>query len=441
MLNVGDIIDNRYKILRAIGRGGTSCVFLAENIRLHNYWAIKEVYKGTVTENEEAEVTLIAESDILTNLHHYGLPTIVDILETSHSYLIVMEYIEGISMDKVLMQSGAQSEENVVKWGSQLCDILSYLHTRQPTIVYRDMKPANIILKANGNVVLIDFGMARKYKKNRNRDTANLGTHGYAAPEQYSDSQQSDVRTDIYSLGVTLYHLITGKDPCLPPYGIQPIRTVNPYLSPMLEYIIQKSTQIKPEDRYQSALEMKADLDKIMNGRTIAVESEITKKSSNKKWLCLFVAIPVILLIVVFTALTLAQSNDGNLGMNFIGQAGGIGDFTFENEPSALYCNQETEVYVSYDDERLEYSFVPVESGFYQFYSMSDENKLPLAWLSDSLDNTLGSDNTNGKYNDFCIIVWLDAGETYYLQTTLYYDTPGFSGKGRYLICVEPRGD
>ena len=171
MLQVGMLVDNRYKILRVLGRGGSSCVFLAENIRIHNYWAIKEVYKTGRTSPGNPSNALLAESSILTKLRHPGLPTIVDVIETPQAYLIVMEYIEGVSLDKLLQQKGAQPEQVVLQWAKQLCDVLQYLHARTPAIIYRDMKPANIMLKPNGSVTLIDFGVAREYKPNHARDT------------------------------------------------------------------------------------------------------------------------------------------------------------------------------------------------------------------------------------------------------------------------------
>ena len=130
------------------------------------------------------------------------------------------------------------------------------MHSRTPAIIYRDMKPANVMLKPDGNITLIDFGTAREYKEKNLADTTCLGTVGYAAPEQFGGMGQTDARTDIYCLGATLYHLVTGMNPCEPPYEIKPIREINPSLSSGLERIIQKCTQRNPEDRYQSCAEL-----------------------------------------------------------------------------------------------------------------------------------------------------------------------------------------
>ncbi|MCL2487092.1 MAG: serine/threonine protein kinase [Oscillospiraceae bacterium] len=262
MLEVNTILDGRYKILNVIGKGGTSCVYLAENLRLHNYCALKEVYKNNSGLIGGTRGGLIAEAAILIRLRHTGLPVIHDIFEDDRSYFVVMEYIEGHSLNRILETAGPRPEADVIRWGRQLCGVLQYLHTQPQPIIYRDMKPGNIMLKNDGNVTLIDFGAAREYKTAGTGDTAYLGTHGYAAPEQYG-SGQTDARTDIYYLGMTLYHLATGRDPRLPPYKIQPIREIDPYLSKKLERVIQKCTQPDPGTRYQTAEELSRELNRL----------------------------------------------------------------------------------------------------------------------------------------------------------------------------------
>ena len=131
-----------------------------------------------------------------------------------------------------------------MEWGKQLCDVLAYLHSRKPPIIYRDMKPDNVQLKPDGTITLLDFGTAREYKYRgaEGSDTSCLGTRGYAAPEQYGGMGETDARTDIYCLGATLYHLLTGHNPSLPPYEMKPIRTINPALPRGLEQIILRCT-------------------------------------------------------------------------------------------------------------------------------------------------------------------------------------------------------
>ena len=256
MLEMGSLVDGKYKILNKIGQGGMSVVYLAMNERANKQWAIKEVRKDGVQNFEVVKQGLIAETEMLKKLSHPNLPSIIDVIDGDGTFLIVMDYIEGRHLESVVKEYGAQSQEDVIEWAKQLCDVLSYLHSRKPPIIYRDMKPSNVMLKPDGKVMLIDFGTAREFKENSVADTTCLGTQGYAAPEQYGGHGQTDARTDIYCLGATLYHLLTGHNPGEPPYEMYPIRYWNPELSSGLEEIILKCTQKNPDDRYQNCGEL-----------------------------------------------------------------------------------------------------------------------------------------------------------------------------------------
>lgn len=261
MLEIGSVLDGKYKILNKVGQGGMSVVYLAMNEKANKQWAVKEVRKDGVLDFEAVRQGLVAETDILKRLSHPGLPSIIDVIDDNESFLIVMDYIEGNPLSKALEEYGAQPESSVIEWAKELCDVLGYLHTRTPKIIYRDMKPANVMLKPDGHLTLIDFGTAREYKEKNLADTTCLGTIGYAAPEQFGGMGQTDERTDIYCLGATLYHLVTGMNPSEPPYEMRPIRQINPALSSGLEEIILKCTQRNPDDRYQSTAELKYALD------------------------------------------------------------------------------------------------------------------------------------------------------------------------------------
>ncbi len=229
---------------------------------LNKQWAIKEIERKAYDKNNEVVVaSAMAEANMMKKLDYPSLPRIVDIIEKENVIYVVMDYIEGETLSSVLSKEGAQPQEVVIEWAKELCRVLDYLHTQNPPIIYRDMKPANIMLQPNGNIKLIDFGIAREYKEQNLADTVSLGTKGYAAPEQFGGKGQTDARTDVYCLGVTLYHLLTGQNPCEPPYEIYPIRYWNPQLSSGLEAIIQKCTQLNPEDRYQSCAELLYALD------------------------------------------------------------------------------------------------------------------------------------------------------------------------------------
>lgn len=261
MLKVGDLIDGKYKILNEIGRGGMSTVYLAINEKANKPWAVKEVRKNGISNRELVKQSLMVEINLLKKLKHKGLPSIVDIIDQQDNYLIVMDYIEGITLENIMQEEGVQPQEKVVDWAIQLCDVLQYLHTRKPAIIYRDMKPSNIMLRSDGSVVLIDFGTAREFKERHVEDTTCLGTQGYAAPEQFGGMGQTDERTDIYSLGATMYRLVTGHNPSEPPYEMYLITHWNPRLSTGLEGIIAKCTSKDPKSRYQSVQEVRYALE------------------------------------------------------------------------------------------------------------------------------------------------------------------------------------
>lgn len=261
MLKVGDLIDGKYKILNEIGRGGMSTVYLAINEKANKPWAVKEVRKNGISNRELVKQSLMVEINLLKKLKHKGLPSIVDIIDQQDNYLIVMDYIEGITLENIMQEEGVQPQEKVVDWAIQLCDVLQYLHTRKPAIIYRDMKPSNIMLRSDGSVVLIDFGTAREFKERHVEDTTCLGTQGYAAPEQFGGMGQTDERTDIYSLGATMYRLVTWHNPSEPPYEMYPITHWNPRLSTGLEGIIAKCTSKDPKSRYQSVQEVRYALE------------------------------------------------------------------------------------------------------------------------------------------------------------------------------------
>ena len=256
MLEIGSLVDGKYRILRKVGQGGMSVVYMAINERANKTWAIKEIRKDGTQNYEVVKQGLIVETDMLKRLDHPHLPSIIDVIDGDGSFLIVMDFIEGKTLNEILKEYGSQPQESVIDWAKQLCDVLGYLHSRTPAIIYRDMKPSNVMLKPDGNVVLFDFGTAREYKSQNLEDTVCLGTRGYAAPEQYGGQGQTTERTDIYCLGATMYHLLTGHNPSEPPYEMYPIRYWNPALSKGLEAIILKCTQKNPIDRYQSCAEL-----------------------------------------------------------------------------------------------------------------------------------------------------------------------------------------
>ncbi|MDO5476177.1 MAG: serine/threonine-protein kinase [Eubacteriales bacterium] len=277
MLKPGTLLEGKYRILEEIGRGGMSTVYLARNERANKTWAVKEIRRASGPDSELLQRRLLAETEMLKKLHHPHLPDIVDVIETEGSLLIVMEYIQGRDLQKIMNEEGEQNPENrgaqdpeaVRSWAIQLCDVLHYLHTRTPPIIYRDLKPANIMLQEEendrfpyGSVCLIDFGTAREMKAKGTGDTISLGTRGYAAPEQFGGQEESDERTDIYNLGATMYHLLTGYSPAQTNYTFLPVGELRLELKDRgLEKIVAKCCEGLRENRYQSAEELRFDLE------------------------------------------------------------------------------------------------------------------------------------------------------------------------------------
>ena len=258
MLEIGSLLDGKYKILNKIGQGGMSIVYLAMNEKANKQWAIKEMRKEKNKNYEIMKQSLITETNLLKELKHPYLPSIADIIESDDTIIIVMDYVEGRPLSDILTEEGTIEEDKVADYAIQLCDVLDYLHSQKPPIIYRDLKPANIMLRPDGKITLIDFGTARKYNYDSVSDTTCLGTIGYAAPEQFAGEtlRQTDARTDIYNLGATMYHLLTGVNPSEPPYELYPIRRWDESLSNGLEKIILRATRKDPDKRFNDCKEM-----------------------------------------------------------------------------------------------------------------------------------------------------------------------------------------
>lgn len=261
MLKEGTVLDEKYEILRQIGEGGMSIVYLARNNRMNMQLAVKEIKNDGSKSTEILLKGLEREANILKDVDHPVIPRIIDIVKHAGTICVVMDFIEGENLADKLKEVERFSQDQVIEWGLELASALEYLHSMNPPIIYRDMKPSNVMLKPDGGVKLIDFGTAKTYDIENNADTTALGTRGYAAPEQFGDAQgrgiyKTDARTDIYNLGATLYHMVTGKNPQEPPYEMVPIREVDPMLSTGLEQIILRCTKPNPNERYQSCSEL-----------------------------------------------------------------------------------------------------------------------------------------------------------------------------------------
>lgn len=245
----GMIIGGKYELIKQVGEGAFTKTFMAVDKTLNKVWAAKICAKRNVSGG--IIHAMINEARLLHKLDHPAIPRIADILDENEYLCILESYIAGTTLENIVKTFGAQPQEKVVEWAKQLCDVLGYLHTQTPPLIYRDVKPANIVLQPDGNIVLIDFGIMRTYKPGQLADTMALGTKGYAAPEQFG-ARQTDARTDIFGLGMTMHHLLTGVDPKVTNGQTLPIRQYNPALSRRLEHIVKKCIALDPEHRYPS---------------------------------------------------------------------------------------------------------------------------------------------------------------------------------------------
>lgn len=298
MLCVGQYIADRYEILREIGRGGTSTVYLVADNHLNKNFAIKEIRKSDFANSSAVAGSLIQEANIMNKLNHQLLPRIIDVLDRDSYVYVVMDYIQGQTLNQVMKQHKKIPEAFVIHWFKQLCEVLTYLHTANPPIIFRDLKPSNIILTKDGSIRLIDFGAAREFKRSVESKAAdNWGTRGYAAPEQIMMNGVVDARSDIYSLGVTMHYLLTGSDPRDAANRLKPIRYYDPGLSPSLERILIKCTQFSPKDRYQNCRELFFDLSKISDKYTA---QEKRKKSRSLAITSVVISAVVFIMTLLF---------------------------------------------------------------------------------------------------------------------------------------------
>ncbi len=259
---LGTVIGEKYELVRQIGDSGFYKMFFAIAKPINRTCAVKICLNKNESSFSNRDI-LIHDANMIKELNHPVIPKIIDVIENAEYLAVVQEFFDGETLETIVENRGTQSVGQVVNWSKQLCGFLQYLHSLNPPYIYRDMKPANIILQPSGYIKVMDFGIMRTYKPGKMQDTVVLGTRGYAAPEQYGTAQ-SDPRTDIFGLGMTMYFLLTGDDPRNPNFnGMKPIRALNPSIPKGMEYIIEKCTRIDPNQRYQSAGELLKDLENI----------------------------------------------------------------------------------------------------------------------------------------------------------------------------------
>ena len=264
LLGEQPLLKQRYRLLAQIGSGGFGAVYQAEDTVLGDRKvAVKEMNQRGLTPEEAQEATNAFRNEalLLAGLAHPNLPHIYDQFEEGGRWYLVMDFIEGETLEARLarMPGGRLPVQEVLKLGVQLCTVLDYLHTQQPPIIFRDLKPANIMITQSGDLFLIDFGIARHFKPGQTKDTVAFGSAGYAAPEQYGKAQTT-TQSDIYSLGATLHHLMSGHDPSDSPFVFEPLDLAEPH---GLEALILQMLDSRASKRPASMAVIKHDLERL----------------------------------------------------------------------------------------------------------------------------------------------------------------------------------
>jgi tRNA A-37 threonylcarbamoyl transferase component Bud32 len=280
------LLRQRYLILRLVGQGGMGAVYEARDTRAADRRvAVKEMRQANLDPQERviAATRFQHEAALLGSLAHPNLPHFYESFSELGHFYLVMDFIEGQTLFQLLQASGGPLPVGqVLPYAVQLCNVLAYLHQHQPPIIFRDLKPANVMITERGQLFLIDFGIARLFKVDQKQDTTLLGSPGYAAPEQHGVSQ-TNPRSDLYSLGATLHHCLTARDPATRPnpFIFSSIRQDNPQVPAELEMLIQRLVAVDEQQRPASALEVREELLKISQQAMAPTERLVVPPSSH----------------------------------------------------------------------------------------------------------------------------------------------------------------
>jgi eukaryotic-like serine/threonine-protein kinase len=270
-LKAGDLLENRYRILSQVGVGGFGAVYKAEDTQKQNRLvAIKEIGLSGLTPQQVIEATgaFNREVTLLSDLKHKSIPRIYAHFTDAQHWYLVMDFIEGMTLESYRLKSASACLplEETLAIGIRLCEVLDYLHSHHPPIIFRDVKPDNIMLTSDDHLYLIDYGVARYYRAGKSRDTIAFGSPGFAPPEQYGKTQTT-AQSDIYSLGVTLYQLLTGVDPSLSPFRFPALRVLDVTLPEELETLVAQMLEMDVQKRPASMNVVKEQLQHIIDRR------------------------------------------------------------------------------------------------------------------------------------------------------------------------------
>jgi eukaryotic-like serine/threonine-protein kinase len=273
-----------YRIVNLIGRGGMGAVYRSQRLADATIWALKEMRPAddlSADELADNRRMFLQEAELLSKLSHPNLPVVADYFEYQGRPVLVMEYVPGKTLEDLVRDANAPMlEQEMIRYGIQVSQVMQYLHTRTPPIIYRDLKPSNIMVTPDQILKLIDFGVARTYKERKIKDTVAMGSAGYAPPEQYGKGQ-TDARSDVYALGATLLHLATR----LPPIPLQTpapgsVHKMNPSVDARTEQVIIRAMESEPNSRFQSAQQMEQALRACLNSPYVDPTERIKQPSA-----------------------------------------------------------------------------------------------------------------------------------------------------------------
>jgi serine/threonine protein kinase len=313
MLATATLIANRYRVVNYLGGGGMKHVYLVQDLNLASRpCALAEIVDNFPTPNARAQAAAAfrREAQLLATLSNEHIPHIYDTFSENNVHFLVMEYIEGVTLEQMITDSdGKLSESSVVDIAVQILEALEYLHGLRPPVIYRDLKPSNVIITPGGRVKLVDFGIARHFQPLK---TATMvGTQGYAPPEQYKGKVEP--RSDLYALGATIHHALSGRNPAIePPFSFPPLDQVCPGCNPTLASLVNDALTYKPENRVPSASEFRNRL-VLLQGVAQQQTARLDHSLKRSRWRTLGIATLSLLILafVAFVAMLVISSNSG----------------------------------------------------------------------------------------------------------------------------------
>jgi len=283
LLEEGTVLSNLYRVVKHIGSGAMGQVYLVENIKTGEEFAMKEIMFGSGLDYENSQKLFYREAKLMKKFSHPGIPRMRRIFKEKGREYLLMDYMKGENLESILKKSPVINKEEAIRWAIDILDILDYLHTSFKTpVVYKDLKPSNVIINPEGKATLVDFGISRHYKPDQDTDTFRLASPGYMAPEHFSGRGQTSPRTDIYCLGAILYQMLTGRDPTVTPFKFPSMSTLDPSISTELEQVISRAIRLNPAERYETVKEFREKLESLLDSKAYEAEEKKEGKKNYK---------------------------------------------------------------------------------------------------------------------------------------------------------------